>query len=177
MKRIQIDMDDERVEELDALIEETGLKTRVNLFNEALTLYEWAIREREAGRIIASVDEIEDKYKEIEMPGFPAVARTRQKLATLLGSIYDNFSKGFGVSDSTVVEGEEKRKYFEAALASMLSLPDWEALQERVAMLQERVAEEQARVIEEQTRLAEEQTRLAEEVERVFASGTFGGKS
>lgn len=71
MKRLQFDFPDERVKELDALVERTGLKTRAQLINSALTLFEWAVREREAGRIIASVDEITEKYKEVEMPGFP----------------------------------------------------------------------------------------------------------
>jgi hypothetical protein len=71
MKRLQFDISEERVQELDDLVERTGLKTRAHLFNSALTLFEWAIREREAGRIIAAVDEKTDKYKEIQMPGFP----------------------------------------------------------------------------------------------------------
>jgi hypothetical protein len=71
MKRLQFDISDERAKELDDLVERTGLKTRAQLFNTALSLFEWAVREREAGCIIASVNEKNDKYKEIDMPGFP----------------------------------------------------------------------------------------------------------
>ena len=71
MKRLQFDFPDEKVKELDDLVERTGFKTRVQLFNSALSLFEWAIREREAGRIVASVDESTDRYKEVVMPGFP----------------------------------------------------------------------------------------------------------
>lgn len=71
MKRLQFELPEERVLELDNLAERTGLKTRVQLLNTALTLFEWAVREREAGRIIASLDEGNAKYKEIDMPGFP----------------------------------------------------------------------------------------------------------
>ena len=71
MKRLQFELSEKRVEELDTLVEQTGSKTRVQLINAAITLFEWAVREREAGRIIASIDEEQGHYKEIEMPGFP----------------------------------------------------------------------------------------------------------
>jgi hypothetical protein len=73
MKRLQFDMPEKDVEELDALVERTGLKTRAHLMNVALSFYEWAIRERGNGRIIASMDEAQQKYKEVEMPGFPPI--------------------------------------------------------------------------------------------------------
>jgi len=73
MKRLQFDFSEEKVKELDDLANRTGLKTRAQLFNSALSLFEWAIREREAGRIIASMDEKTDKYKEVLMPGFPDI--------------------------------------------------------------------------------------------------------
>ena len=78
--RLQFEMTGERVKELDDLINRLGLKTRANLLNEALTLYEWAIRELESGRIIASLDEEKDQYKEIEMPGFLAVKSGAQEM-------------------------------------------------------------------------------------------------
>ena len=68
MVRIQLDMPDERVKELDALMTETGVSTRKELFNNALTLFEWAIREKKLGNMIASVDESAKKMKELVMP-------------------------------------------------------------------------------------------------------------
>jgi predicted flap endonuclease-1-like 5' DNA nuclease len=73
MQRVQFLLTDEMAANLDRLVEVTGLKTRTQLLNMALTLFEWAVREREAGNIIASVDEENDKYKEVTMPGFPAI--------------------------------------------------------------------------------------------------------
>lgn len=75
MKRIQFLMDDDLVRELDHLVEKNGLKTRTQLLNVALTLYDWAVRERESGNIIASVNERTERYKEIELPGFPPPTR------------------------------------------------------------------------------------------------------
>src|ERR1700676_1241598 len=68
MTRIQLDVSDEKVAELEKLMSTVGLKTKKELLNNALTLLEWAVKERAAGRIIASVDEHGDKYKEILMP-------------------------------------------------------------------------------------------------------------
>ena len=87
MKRLQFELSDTRVAELDTLAERTGLKTRVYLINAALTLFEWAVREREAGRIIASVDEKRDRYKEIEMPGFPSIAEEESTLEAILDQL------------------------------------------------------------------------------------------
>jgi len=78
--RLQFEMTRERIQELDDLVNRLGLKTRANLLNEALTLYEWALRELESGRIIASLDEEKDQYKEIEMPGFLAVKSGAQEM-------------------------------------------------------------------------------------------------
>jgi hypothetical protein len=76
MKRIQFLMDDDLARELDKLVEKNGLKTRTQLLNVALTLFEWAVRERETGNIIASVNERTERYKEIDLPGFPPLGRS-----------------------------------------------------------------------------------------------------
>jgi hypothetical protein len=76
MKRIQFLMDDDLVRELDKLVEKNGLKTRTQLLNIALTFFEWAVRERETGNIIASVNERTERYKEIDLPGFPPLGRS-----------------------------------------------------------------------------------------------------
>lgn len=70
-KRLQFEIPRKEAEELDQLQESLGLKTRVALFNEAITFYKWAVDERRKGRIIASVDEEKEEYKEIEMTSFP----------------------------------------------------------------------------------------------------------
>lgn len=71
MARLQFDMPDAKVKELDALVERLGLKTRAQLINAALTLFKWTVQEREAGRMVASVDEDRGVYKEILMAELP----------------------------------------------------------------------------------------------------------
>ncbi len=72
MKRLQILMSEERLQELDELVGQSGLKTRTDLVNSALTLFEWAFKERLAGRSIGSLDEEKDRFKEIDLPGLPS---------------------------------------------------------------------------------------------------------
>ncbi len=66
--RLQIDLDDEQMKTLEQMMVEGKVRTKKELFNAALTLLRWAMKERKAGRIIASVDEKRDSYKELEMP-------------------------------------------------------------------------------------------------------------
>src|ERR1700730_9027102 len=68
MVRIQLDMPDEQVEVLDRLMRDLNIRTRKDLFNNALTLFEWAVKEKRAGRAIASINEADGKFREILMP-------------------------------------------------------------------------------------------------------------
>jgi hypothetical protein len=66
--RLQIDLDEGQMKELEQMMEEGKVRTKKDLFNAALTLLRWAMKERKAGKVIASVDEKRDTYKELEMP-------------------------------------------------------------------------------------------------------------
>jgi len=47
--------------------------TRKDLFNNALTLFQWAVKAKRAGRIVASLDEETGAAKEILMPALENV--------------------------------------------------------------------------------------------------------
>jgi metal-responsive CopG/Arc/MetJ family transcriptional regulator len=81
--RIQLDIPDDQVKALDALMEEVGVATRKELFNNALALFDWAVRERKLGRIIASVNEDEKKMKELMMPSLETAA-SKERAAKLV---------------------------------------------------------------------------------------------
>jgi len=74
MVRIQLELPEDKVKELEDLMAQVGIKTKKDLLNNALTLFEWAVKERRAGRFLASVDEDEKKYREILMPALENVA-------------------------------------------------------------------------------------------------------
>lgn len=73
MKRIQLEMPEDKVDAMEALMAETGVKTKKEFLNLALSFLQWAIQEKKGGRIIASVDEKENKYKEVIMPSISIV--------------------------------------------------------------------------------------------------------
>jgi hypothetical protein len=68
MVRIQFELPEDKAEELESLMELTSVATKKEFLNNALTLLEWAINERLKGRIIASVDEQNEKYREVLLP-------------------------------------------------------------------------------------------------------------
>ena len=72
--RIQFDLDAEGLQLLEDLKAVTGLKTYKDLFNNAITLLDWAIAQRRAGRTIASMDKGNENYKELQMPAIERAA-------------------------------------------------------------------------------------------------------
>ena len=68
VQRVQFDVPEDRLAELQELMKSCGIETRKDLFNNALTLLEWAVRESARGRTIASVSDDEKSYRELQMP-------------------------------------------------------------------------------------------------------------
>ena len=66
--RIQLDLRDESMPGIRELMRLTGSETYKDLFNNAVTLLRWGVRQRQEGRIITSIDEVKDEYRELEMP-------------------------------------------------------------------------------------------------------------
>jgi metal-responsive CopG/Arc/MetJ family transcriptional regulator len=76
MTRVQLDLREDQVEELDELMKEAKLATRKELFNNALTLFQWAVKAKRAGRIIVSFGEEDRTSKELVMPALENVPST-----------------------------------------------------------------------------------------------------
>lgn len=72
--RFQFDMEKSKAEELEKIVQETGVGTKKELFNNALTLLKWAIKQRSLGRTICSIDS-SNKLIELEMPILDAVKK------------------------------------------------------------------------------------------------------
>jgi hypothetical protein len=73
-ERLQVDFDSDKMREIEALMEEAKVSTKKEFVNWALTLLKWAIKERRAGRTIASMDEKHQSFKELELPVLSAVS-------------------------------------------------------------------------------------------------------
>jgi hypothetical protein len=52
----------------------TGVTQWQDLFSDAITLYNWAVQQRLQGRIIASMNEKDENYRELQMPSLERAA-------------------------------------------------------------------------------------------------------
>ena len=65
--KLEIEISPENLARIDELVERSGLPGRKELFSNALSLLEWAAKEVKAGRVIASIDDVANVYKELHM--------------------------------------------------------------------------------------------------------------
>jgi hypothetical protein len=77
--RIQLELPEAKVQRLKELMAEAGLETYKDLFNNALSAFEWILDEAKHGRSIASVDESNQTYRVLVMPALQQVASKEQK--------------------------------------------------------------------------------------------------
>ena len=54
--RIQIEIDEKGAEFLQTLRKLTGVQTHKELFNNAITILNWAVQQKRAGRTVASLN-------------------------------------------------------------------------------------------------------------------------
>ncbi|MGA9769968.1 MAG: hypothetical protein WBV94_13070 [Blastocatellia bacterium] len=73
--KIQFDLPADRAREVEEMMKLTGVTSRKDLFNNALTLLEWAIGEIYKGNTITSVDEKNKIFRELVMPILSNVAK------------------------------------------------------------------------------------------------------
>ena len=73
--RLQLELPEQRVEELRRLMDQCSITTQKELLNAALTLFEWAVDEARGGRRIASFDDQTSSYREIAMPALSNARR------------------------------------------------------------------------------------------------------
>jgi len=76
---MQIDLPEEKLKQVEELMRESGIRTKKEFINNAITLLAWAIKETKAGRVIASVDEDQHRYKEILLTPLENVATLRRR--------------------------------------------------------------------------------------------------
>ena len=78
-RRVQFDLLPERVRELDQLMVFCDLKTRRDLFDNAMTLFEWAVEEVRSGNQIASYNK---KTDDVDIVRLPVLEKAARKLQT-----------------------------------------------------------------------------------------------
>lgn len=78
--RVQLDLAAEEVRRMNWIMEACGLDTRKDLFNNAMTLFEWAVDEVVAGRRIASISS-DDEKTFVTMPALRNAEASRAQWA------------------------------------------------------------------------------------------------
>lgn len=73
--RMQFDLPENRMSELDALMERCDISTRKELFSYALSMLEWAVSESEQGHDIAAIDREKKQFFSLRMPILSAAKR------------------------------------------------------------------------------------------------------
>jgi hypothetical protein len=91
-QRTQFVISKVRAKELEDLMEIADISTKKDLFNTALTMFEWAIGEKSNGNKIVSLDEDTGAYKELIM--FPLQIAARRKA--------QNLNQGQTISEGSV---------------------------------------------------------------------------
>lgn len=77
--RVQIEMPEERLEDLDKLLSVTGISTRRELLDTALSMFEWAVDESRAGHLVAAIDAKAGRYAPLRDPALRVAARRAPK--------------------------------------------------------------------------------------------------
>jgi plastocyanin len=77
--RLQVDLSEEKAKELRDLMADTASQTYEQLFNNALTIFEWAATEVKAGNSIVVVNERRQGHRVLVMPALEEVAKRHGK--------------------------------------------------------------------------------------------------
>ena len=74
MRSVHLEFSDDSIDEIERLIQKTRLSDARDIVNHALSLFAWAVGERERGRSIASVDDRERTFREVNMAALEQVS-------------------------------------------------------------------------------------------------------
>ena len=82
--RIQLEVSENKRKQIKTLMEKADFRTYSELFNNAVTLLQWSIRQIEDGRSIVSVDQDSGKERELLMPFLQHVEQSAGKEVELV---------------------------------------------------------------------------------------------
>lgn len=71
IKKIHFELSAEKDKELHDLMNRLGITSKKDLINNALTFLQWALNEKCAGRIIASIDKENKRFKPVRLDAIP----------------------------------------------------------------------------------------------------------
>jgi hypothetical protein len=66
--RVQFEITAEQSKKIEELMKKTGTTTKKDLLNDALSMLQWAVRQVSNGRVVGSIDEKDNSYRELNTP-------------------------------------------------------------------------------------------------------------
>lgn len=72
--RIQVDFDEVGSQSVKRLMDQTGISTYKELFNNTLALFSWALTQVLKGNKVASINEDTQEFRELNMPALEYAA-------------------------------------------------------------------------------------------------------
>lgn len=88
--RVQFDLSPRQLDRQNKIMYLAELATRKELFNNAISLFEWAVNEAANGKHIASIDASTNEYTPLLMPAFSAAARRGSNYQTAVPTSQDD---------------------------------------------------------------------------------------
>lgn len=76
-RQLRVEIDEEKLVEMEFLMHECEIRTKKDLINNALTLFKWAVGQRKRGQEIAAVDPKDKSFVEFDMPALSAIRISR----------------------------------------------------------------------------------------------------
>lgn len=66
--RLNIEFKKDKYDEFKKLMEIAGVSTQKELFENAITLTKWMMKQKQAGKSVGALNEDDDRFTELEMP-------------------------------------------------------------------------------------------------------------
>jgi hypothetical protein len=76
--QLEMEIDELGARVLNEIKRKTGLHDYKEIFNNSVTLLDWAINQRADGKVVAAVDKVHQTYKELQMPVLEHARRSRK---------------------------------------------------------------------------------------------------
>lgn len=109
--RVQFNVSDRKLADLDEMQAKLGLSTRKDLFDNAMTLLRWAVRKKEEGLTIAAVDG-NNPHRELEMPALQHIRESRFEKRVF------KVAQEIGASTDRIIQFLEQEGYGDAVTGS-----------------------------------------------------------
>jgi hypothetical protein len=113
--RLNMELEASQMIELKRLVRRVGARDLKELINHAVTIFEWAANEVEAGNEIAAVNEADGTYRVLVTPLL--LHLSKRKAGEITGSMNDHKDAQNGIPEQVLAEKQQSRAHVAASRA------------------------------------------------------------